>query len=100
MMLAAELRLQGVQAVLLERDAEPTKVVRALGMHARSIEVMDQRGLVERFLANGTMYPLGGFFAAIAKAAPERLDTAHPYTLGIPQPATERLLAEHATEAG
>lgn len=100
MMLSAELRLQGVQVVLLERDAEPTKVVRALGMHARSIEVMDQRGLVERFLANGTTYPLGGFFAAIAKAAPARLDTAHPYTLGIPQPVTDRLLAEHATELG
>jgi 2-polyprenyl-6-methoxyphenol hydroxylase-like FAD-dependent oxidoreductase len=100
LMLAGELRLHGVQAVVLEREAEPTKVVRSLGMHARSVEVMDQRGLLERFLALGTQYPTGGFFAGIPKPAPERLDTAHPYTLGIPQPVTDRLLSEHAIEVG
>jgi 2-polyprenyl-6-methoxyphenol hydroxylase-like FAD-dependent oxidoreductase len=100
LMLAGELRLHGVQVLVLERDAEPTRVVRALGLHARSIEVMDQRGLLERFLALGTQYPVGGFFAAIPKPSPERLDTAHPYVLGIPQPVTERLLTEHAIEVG
>jgi 2-polyprenyl-6-methoxyphenol hydroxylase-like FAD-dependent oxidoreductase len=99
-MLASELRLQGVQALVLEKEAEPTRIVRALGLHARSIEVMDQRGLLERFLELGTQYPVGGFFAGIAKPAPERLDTAHPYVLGIPQTTTDRLLTEHATELG
>ena len=78
MMLASELRLHGVHALVLEKDAEPTRVVRALGLHARSVEVMDQRGLLDRFLALGQQYPLGGFFAGIAKPAPDRLDTAHP----------------------
>jgi rifampicin monooxygenase len=100
LMLAAELRLHGVHVVVLERDAEPTPVVRSLGLHARSIEIMDQRGLLERFLALGQEYPLGGFFAGISKPAPERLDTAHPYVLGIPQNITDRLLAEHAAEVG
>src|SRR5215203_33717 len=100
MMLAGELRLQGVHALVLEKEAEPTRVVRALGLHARSVEVMDQRGLLERFLPLGQQYPLGGFFAGINKPAPDRLDTAHPYVLGIPQPTTERLLIEHATELG
>ena len=86
--------------LVLEKDAEPTRVVRALGLHARSIEVMDQRGLLERFLALGKQYPVGGFFAGIPKPSPERLDTAHPYVLGIPQTITERLLTEHATELG
>jgi len=99
-LLAGELRLHGVHVLVLERDAEPTKVVRALGLHARSIEVMDQRGLLERFLALGTQYPLDGFFAAIPKPSPERLDTAHGYVLGIPQTTTHRLLTEHATEVG
>jgi len=99
LMLAAELRLQGVLAVVLERDAEPTRVVRSLGLHARSVEVMDQRGLLERFLALGRQYPVAGF-AGIAKPAPNRLDTAHPYVLGIPQTTTDRLLAEHAAELG
>ncbi|MBC6446105.1 rifampin monooxygenase [Actinokineospora xionganensis] len=100
LMLAAELRLHGVNVVVLEKEPEPTNVVRALGLHARSVEVMDQRGLLDRFLALGTRHPLGGFFAGIAKQAPQRLDTAHPYVLGIPQPTIDRLLAEHAIEAG
>ncbi|GAA5063725.1 rifampin monooxygenase [Streptomyces similanensis] len=100
LMLAAELRLHGIRTVVLEKEVEPTRIVRALGLHARSIEVMDQRGLLERFLAQGKQYPLGGFFAGIRKPAPTRLDTAHPYVLGIPQPITERLLAERATELG
>ncbi|MEU3535499.1 rifampin monooxygenase [Streptomyces murinus] len=100
LMLAAELRLHGVRTVVLEKDTEPTRIVRALGLHARSIEVLDQRGLLERFLAQGKKYPLDGFFAGIRKPSPTGLDTAHPYVLGIPQPVTDRLLAEHATELG
>ncbi len=98
-MLAGELRLHGVRVVVLEREAAPTPVVRALGLHARSIEVLDQRGLLAPFLALGTQYPVGGF-AGISKPAPDPLDTAHPYLLGIPQTTTERLLTEHATDLG
>jgi 2-polyprenyl-6-methoxyphenol hydroxylase-like FAD-dependent oxidoreductase len=99
MMLASELRLHGVHVVVLEKEAEPSEHARGLGLHVRSIEVMDQRGLLERFLALGEQYPVGRF-AGIDKPAPERLDTAHPYLLGIPQNLTERLLAEHAVEVG
>ncbi|QRP50131.1 FAD-dependent monooxygenase [Amycolatopsis sp. FDAARGOS 1241] len=77
-MLASELRLQGVRPVVLERDAEPTKVVRALGLHSRSIELMDQRGLLERFPAEGQRHPLAGFFAGIEKPASHGLDTPGP----------------------
>ncbi|WP_407555209.1 rifampin monooxygenase [Streptomyces sp. Pv4-95] len=100
LMLAGELRLHGVHVVVLEREVEPTRVVRSLGLHARSIEVMDQRGLLERFLAAGKQYPVASLFAGITKTAPDRLDTAHPYILGIPQTVTDRLLAEHAAEVG
>lgn len=100
LMLAAELRLHDVRVVVLERDVEPTSVVRSLGMHVRSIEVLDQRGLLERFLAHGKQFRIGGYFAGITKAWPERMDTAHGYILGIPQPVTERLLAAHATDVG
>ncbi|MFF8398850.1 rifampin monooxygenase [Streptomyces sp. NPDC016172] len=101
MMLAGELRLHGVQVVVLEKEAEPTPHVRALGLHVRSIEVLDQRGLLERFLAEGRTHPVGGFFAGITKPSPDRLDTAaHGYVLGIPQPVTDRLLTEHAAELG
>jgi rifampicin monooxygenase len=100
LMLASELRLHGVRVVVLEREAEPTKVVRALGLHVRSIEVMDQRGLLERFLEQGKQYRVGGFFAGISSTWPEGLDTAHSYVLGVPQPVTDRLLTEHAIELG
>src|SRR6476620_4985201 len=100
LMLAGELRLHDVQVVVLERDVQPTKIARSLGLHVRSIEILDQRGLLERFLAHGRQYPLGGSFAGISKPAPDRLDTAHAYILGIPQTTTDRLLAEHAAEVG
>ncbi|MCQ6553660.1 rifampin monooxygenase [Streptomyces sp. C10-9-1] len=100
LMLAAELRLQDVRVLVLEKEQEPTRQVRALGLHVRSIEVMDQRGLLERFLEHGTRYPLGGFFAGIGKPSPGGLDTDHGYVLGIPQPVVDRLLAEHAAAAG
>src|SRR5688500_11845653 len=83
-MLASELRLHGVHMIVLEKEAEPTRVVRALGLHVRSAEVLDQRGLLEPFLALGKQYPVRGFFAGIPKPQPDRLDTAHPYVLGIP----------------
>ena len=66
----------------------------------RSIEILDQRGLLERFLAHGRRYPGRGHFAGIDKPWPEQLDTAHPYILGIPQPVTDQLLAEHAAALG
>ncbi|MDQ4092373.1 MAG: rifampin monooxygenase [Actinomycetota bacterium] len=100
LMLASELRLHGVHALVLEKEAEPTPVVRSLGLHVRSVEVMDQRGLLDRFLALGKQYAVGGFFAGLGKRWPDRLDTAHPYVLGIPQTITDRLLNEHATEVG
>jgi rifampicin monooxygenase len=100
LMLASELRLHGVSTLVLDKEAEPTKHVRSLGLHVRSIEVLAQRGLLERFLMHGQKHPLGGSFAAIPQPSPDRLDTAHPYVLGIPQPVTERLLAERAIELG
>jgi 2-polyprenyl-6-methoxyphenol hydroxylase-like FAD-dependent oxidoreductase len=99
LVLASELRLHGVHVLVLEKAVEPAGYLRALGLHVRSIEIMDQRGLLERFLAHGTQYPLGGF-AGIPAPPPGRLDTAHPYVLGIPQTTTDRLLAERATELG
>ena len=100
MMLAAELRLHDVEVLVLERDAQPNPAVRSLGLHPRSIEILDQRGLLDRFLAHGTRYPGFGRFAGIEAPTPAELDTAHGYILGIPQPVTDRLLAERAAELG
>ncbi|MFJ8588908.1 rifampin monooxygenase [Streptomyces sp. NPDC093595] len=100
LMLAAELRLHGVHVVVLERLAEPTRHSRGRGLHTRSVEMMDQRGLLDRFLAVSEKFRIGGLFGGIVKPWPERLDTAHPYGLATPQPVTERLLQERALELG
>jgi 2-polyprenyl-6-methoxyphenol hydroxylase-like FAD-dependent oxidoreductase len=100
LMLAGELRLHGVHVVVLERLTEPTGESRGQGLHARSVEVMDQRGLLDRFLAVSEKFQAGGLFGGIMKPWPERLDTAHPYGLATPQPVTERLLDERALELG
>ena len=101
MMLASELRLHDVDVLVLEKDAEPSALVRSLGLQPRSVEIMDQRGLLDRFLAHGRQHP-GGVrrFAGIDKPSSAPLDTAHGYVLGIPQPVTDRLLAERAVELG
>lgn len=99
-MLARELRLHGVQVLVLDKEPEPTKVVRATGLHVRSIEVLDQRGLVEPYLAQGTQYPIAGLFVGITRPVADGLDTTHPYILGIPQTTVERLLTEQAIETG
>ncbi|MEU1026209.1 FAD-dependent oxidoreductase, partial [Streptomyces sp. NPDC005904] len=100
LMLAAELRLHGVRVVVLERLTEPTKESRGQGLHVRSVEVMDQRGLLDRFLATSQKFQAGGLFGGMMKPWPEQLDTAHPYGIAAPQPVTERLLHERARELG
>ncbi|WP_439680763.1 rifampin monooxygenase [Embleya sp. MST-111070] len=99
-MLAAELRLHDVRVLVLEKETEPVSFVRIVGLHIRSLELMAMRGLLDRLLERGRRRPAGGFFAGIDKPAPQGLDSAHAYLLGIPQPVIERLLEEHATRLG
>lgn len=99
-MLGAELRLHDVRVLVLEKETEPVSFVRIVGLHVRSIELMAMRGLLERILEHGRRRPAGGFFAAIDKPAPEDLDSAHAYLLGVPQPVIVQLLEDHAIALG
>ncbi|WP_043669082.1 rifampin monooxygenase [Streptomyces xylophagus] len=100
LMLACELRLHGVRVVVPEKLTGPTGESRGQGLHARSVEIMDQRGLLDRFLEVSEKFQVGGLFGGIVKPWPDRLDTAHPYGVATPQPVTERLLGERAVELG
>ncbi|TQK42563.1 2-polyprenyl-6-methoxyphenol hydroxylase-like FAD-dependent oxidoreductase [Streptomyces sp. SLBN-118] len=100
LMLAGELRLHDVHVAVLEKLTEPTTETRGRGLHTRSVEMMDQRGLLDRFLAVSEKFQVGGFFGGIHKPWPNQLDTAHPYGLSTLQPVTERLLNERALELG
>ena len=84
MMLAAELALAQVDVVILERRATPDPDrSRAGGLHARTIEVLDQRGVAERFLEKGTVMQIQGFGRIPLDISD--FPTRHHYGLAIPQ---------------
>ncbi|WP_432095959.1 monooxygenase [Streptomyces sp. bgisy100] len=100
LMLACELALAGVRTRVLERRAEPHRNSRALTLHARSVELMDQRGLLDRFLPLGRTVPGWHFSALPTRLDFSALDSRHAYTLFLAQARTEALLAERAAELG
>ena len=92
LMLAGELALAGVDVAIVERRATQALVgLRAGGLHARTIEVLDQRGIADRFLAEGQVAQVG-LFAGVRFDISE-LPTRHPYSLGLWQNHIERILA-------
>jgi 2-polyprenyl-6-methoxyphenol hydroxylase-like FAD-dependent oxidoreductase len=99
LLLAAELRLGGVDVVVLEELAQPTGQSRAGGLHPRSIELLDQRGLLDRFPAALPKVPQS-HFAALGPLAYGEMASRHPYFLGVPQALTERVLEDHFLAAG
>ncbi|WP_433236406.1 FAD-dependent monooxygenase [Streptosporangium sp. CA-135522] len=98
LMLACELRLAGVEVTVLDRLAGRTGESRAGGIHARTMEVLDQRGLAGRFLDVGRRLQAGHFSALWMDFS--RFETRHPYMLAILQVTIERLLEERAAELG
>ncbi|MGK4584792.1 FAD-dependent monooxygenase [Kitasatospora sp. HPMI-4] len=99
LMLACELGLAGVSAVVLERHPAPPGFCRGFNLNARSLELLDRRGLADRFLAEGPTVP-STMFTGAARLDLAAMRTRHPYVLGIPQTRVEELLAERAVELG
>jgi 3-(3-hydroxy-phenyl)propionate hydroxylase len=99
LMLAGELALAGVDVAIVERLAgQRLAGSRAGGLHARTIEVLDQRGIADRFLAAGKAMQVAGFSGI-------RLDisdfpTRHNYGLALWQKHSERILAGWVSELG
>ena len=99
LMLAAELRLQNIDVAIFERRAnQEITGSRAGGLHARTIEVLDQRGVADRFLSAGTIAQTGGF--AWMPLDISDFPTRHNYGLGLWQNHIERILAEWIDELG
>ncbi|HEU5423235.1 MAG TPA: FAD-dependent monooxygenase [Nitrolancea sp.] len=92
LMLAGELALAGVDVALVERRTSQDLVgSRAGGLHARTIEVLDQRGIAERFLEQGQVAQVAGF--AWIRLDISDFPTRHPYGLALRQQHIERILA-------
>src|SRR4029077_10854372 len=79
---AGELALAGVDVAVVERrDSQQLAGSRAGGLHSRTIEVFDQRGIADRFLAEGQTAQVGAFGAT--KFDISDFPTRHPYGLGL-----------------
>lgn len=93
MMLAAELALAKVDVAIVERRTDHTLVgSRAGGFHSRTIEVLDQRGVADRFLAEGQVAQAAMFGTTVLDMSD--FPTRHPYSLGIWQSKIERIMAD------
>lgn len=98
LMLAGELALAGVDVAIVERRARPELVGnRAGGLHARTIELLDQRGIAERFLAQGKVMQVAAFAVPLDISD---LPTRHNYGLALWQTHIERILGEWVAELG
>jgi len=96
LMLAGELALAGVDVAIVERRASQDLIgSRAGGLHARAIEILDQRGIADRFLSQGKVHPVVHFHIPLDISD---LPTRHNYVLGLWQNHIERILAKWVGE--
>src|SRR5688500_15410103 len=99
LMLAGELALAGVDVAIVERRAsQDLPGSRAGGLHSRTIEVLDQRGIADRFLSQGQVAQVAGF--AWIPLDISDFPTRHNYGLGLWQNHIERILAGWVRELG
>ena len=97
--LAGELALAGVSCAVFERRAEEPNLTRAFAVHARTLELLDARGLADRLLPRGVRV---NERVARARARPSTSGSSRPLPqlLIVPQSGTELLLEERARELG
>jgi 3-(3-hydroxy-phenyl)propionate hydroxylase len=99
MMLAAELALAKVDVAVVERRAsQELDGSRSGGLHSRTIEVLDQRGIADRFLAEGQAMQIQGFAGIPLDIS--GFPTRHNYALALWQRHFERILADWVSELG
>jgi len=99
LMLAGELALAGIDAVIVERrTSQELDGSRAGGLHSRTIEVLDQRGIADRFLSAGRAMQVQGFVGIPLDISD--FPTRHNYGLALWQSEFERILAGWVDELG
>src|SRR5580693_3924417 len=97
LMLAGELALAGVDVAIVERRLDQDLAgSRAGGLHSRTIEVLDQRGIADRFLSQGKVMQVARF--ATAPLDISDFPTRHNYGLALWQSHIERILAAWVDE--
>ena len=97
LMLAGELALAGIDVGIVERRANQDLIEsRAGGLHSRTIEVLDQRGIADRFLSEGQVAQVAGY--AWIRLDISDFPSRHPYGIALWQEHIERILADWVDE--
>ncbi|MFC8718529.1 FAD-dependent monooxygenase [Kitasatospora sp. NPDC057198] len=99
LLLAGDLAAAGLRVTVLEKRAEESGLTRAFAVHARTLELLDARGLAEELIATGTVMPSMRVFGRL-RVDFAALPTRFPFVLVTPQYNTERVLRERAVKAG
>ncbi|MCX4972359.1 NAD(P)/FAD-dependent oxidoreductase [Streptomyces sp. NBC_00620] len=101
--LAVTLAASGVDFVVLDKLAEGANTSRAAVVHARTLEVLDELGVSEELIARGikvTRFAVREGSRRLLTVPFEKLPTAHPYTLMVPQYETESVLLDRLRALG
>jgi 3-(3-hydroxy-phenyl)propionate hydroxylase len=99
LMLGAELGLAGIDVVIVERrSSQDLDGSRAGGLHSRTIEVLDQRGIADRFISEGQTHPFAGYAGTFLDISD--FPTRHNYLLALWQKHIEQILAGWVGEIG
>lgn len=100
LMLAGELAMRGLRVQILERRAQEPKITRAFAVDARTLELLDARGLADEVLTRGfpvgEVAPVPGATVSLA----DELQVRYPFILMVPQSGTEHVLTARAQRLG
>jgi 2-polyprenyl-6-methoxyphenol hydroxylase-like FAD-dependent oxidoreductase len=103
LMLASELRRHGASCRVVDRAPAPTDQSKAVILHARTIEHLDQLALQDAFIDRGTSLRGVSFFEGgrrLAQLRFDRVESHYPFVVDIPQSTTEQLLGDHLDALG
>jgi 2-polyprenyl-6-methoxyphenol hydroxylase-like FAD-dependent oxidoreductase len=100
LLLASELRLAGVDTVVIERHPERPGFCRGFNLNARALDLLARRGLADRLIGEGWQVPHAAFGGLPVTLSLPGTRTDHPYSLGIPQTRVEEVLEAHALDLG
>ncbi|MGA5822306.1 FAD-dependent monooxygenase [Kitasatospora sp. NPDC094028] len=100
LLLAAELRLAGIDTVVLERHLRRPDHCRGFNLNARALDLLARRGLAEGLVGEGRPVPHAAFAGLPVTLTLAGARTDHPFTLGIPQTRVEEVLEAHARDLG
>lgn len=103
LVLAAELARHGASCRIVDAAAAPTQQSRAIGIQARTLELLQVMGLADAFTRDGLAIHAVNLYSGakpIARLAFDALESAFPYALSLPQSATEQILGAHLERLG